>query len=73
VLGVTGPGERRIVALDPGTQLVLNGSTSLTFDRGDARFSSLAPGEALFRVRHDSAHPFTLAPNSPGRSAFTSR
>lgn len=57
---VTGPGERRIVTLDPATQVVLNGSTRMTFDRRNARFAALEEGEALFRVRHDSANPFIL-------------
>lgn len=57
---VTGPGERRIVTLDPATQVLLNGSTRMTFDRKDARLAGLTQGEALFRVRHDSAHPFVL-------------
>ncbi|MBC3941097.1 FecR domain-containing protein [Sphingomonas albertensis] len=57
---VTGPGERRTVALDPGTQVVMNGSTRMTFDSKDARFAELAQGEALFRIRHDSVHPFVL-------------
>ncbi len=57
---VTGPGERRTVTLDPGTQVVLNGSTRMIFDSNDARFAELAQGEALFRIRHDSVHPFVL-------------
>jgi transmembrane sensor len=56
----TGAGERRTVTLDPATQVVLNGSTRMTFDRENPRFAELTEGEALFRVRHDSANPFTL-------------
>lgn len=56
----TRAGERHMVALDPATQVILNGSTRMTFDRNDARFASLAEGEALFRVRHDDANPFRL-------------
>lgn len=56
----TRPGERRVVQLDPGTRVTLNGATSMTFDRANPRFASLAKGEALFQVRHDSANPFTL-------------
>lgn len=56
----TEPGERRIVTLDSATQVVLNGSTRMTFDRRNARFAALAEGEALFRIRHDSADPFIL-------------
>lgn len=57
---VTRAGERHIVTLDPATQVILNGSTRMTFDRKDPRFASLAEGEALFRVRHDNANPFRL-------------
>jgi len=57
---VTGPGEHQIVTLDPGTQVTLNGSTRMTFDHKNPRFASLAAGEALFKVRHDSARPFKL-------------
>ncbi|MCI4589462.1 FecR domain-containing protein [Sphingobium sp. BYY-5] len=56
----TGPGQREIVSLDAGTQVMLNGSTRMTFDRKDTRFASLAAGEALFHVQHDSARPFRL-------------
>ncbi|MGH6615386.1 FecR family protein [Sphingomonas sp.] len=57
---VTGPGQRQIVTLEAGTQVTLNGSTRMTFDRKDPRFASLAAGEALFQVQHDSAKPFAL-------------
>lgn len=56
----TRPGERRVIQLDPATQVTLNGATRMTFDRKDPRFASLARGEALFQVRHDSAKPFRL-------------
>jgi transmembrane sensor len=32
----------------------------MTFDRKNPRFASLTSGEALFRVHHDDARPFTL-------------
>ena len=56
----TGPGQRQTVALDATTEVMLNGSTQMTFDRNNPRFASLASGEALFRVHHDNARPFTL-------------
>jgi transmembrane sensor len=56
----TGPGQRQMVTLDATTRILLNGSTRMTFDRSNPRFASLSYGEALFRVRHDSANPFTL-------------
>lgn len=56
----TRAGETRIVTLDAGTRIILNGATRMTFDRKDARFAALAGGEALFHVRHDAANPFRL-------------
>jgi transmembrane sensor len=56
----TRPGERKMVQLDPGTRITLNGATRMTFDRNNPRFASLAKGEALFEVRHDSTNPFRL-------------
>ena len=55
----TGPGQRQMIALDAATQVTLNGSTRMTFDRKNPRFASLTSGEALFRVHHE-AKPFTL-------------
>jgi transmembrane sensor len=57
---LTGPGQRQTVALDDATQVILNGSTKITFDRKNPRYASLASGEALFLVHHDDARPFTL-------------
>lgn len=54
------PGEIRVVTLDAGTRVTLNGDSRMTFDRKDARFAALASGEALFEVRHDPARPFRL-------------
>jgi transmembrane sensor len=56
----TQPGERQTVTLDSTTQVILNGATRMTFDRHDPRFAALESGEALFHVRHDDTHPFTL-------------
>jgi len=56
----TGPGQHQTIALDATTEVMLNGSTRMTFDRKNPRVASLAAGEALFRVHHDSAKPFTL-------------
>ncbi|SFG04374.1 FecR family protein [Novosphingobium sp. CF614] len=53
-------GQQRVVTLDAQTRVVLNGATTMRFDRNDPRFASLVEGEALFHVRHDEAHPFTL-------------
>lgn len=56
----TGPGQRRTISLEAGTQVTLNGATRMRFDRKDRRFASLEAGEALFQVQHDGARPFTL-------------
>lgn len=56
----TRAGETKVVTLDAGTWIMLNGATRLTFDRKDARFAKLSSGEALFHVRHDAANPFRL-------------
>jgi transmembrane sensor len=57
---VTGPGQHQIVSLDDTDEVTLNGSTRMTFDHRDPRFAALASGEALFRIRHDTARPFHL-------------
>lgn len=56
----TAAGQSRIVTLDPTTLVTLNGATRMRFERGNPRFASLVAGEALFDIRHDSSHPFTL-------------
>jgi transmembrane sensor len=56
----TGAGQMQTVTLDPETRVVMNGGTTMQFDRNDPRFASLVSGEALFHVRHDEAQPFTL-------------
>lgn len=57
---ITAPGENRTIQLDAGTQITLNGDTRMVFDHKDARFARLDHGEALFAVKHDAQHPFTL-------------
>ncbi len=56
----TRPGETRVIALDDGTTVELNGCTTMRFDRKDARFAALDTGEAAFTVRHDVANPFRV-------------
>lgn len=57
----TAPGERRSVTLQDGSRIALNGGTSITLDRKDARYAVLHRGEALFDVIHDEAAPFRVA------------
>lgn len=56
----TEPGQRRTVRLAGGTSIDLSGATRLRLDRSDPRFASLEAGEALFTIRHEAAHPFTV-------------
>jgi transmembrane sensor len=56
----TAGGEQRTVALDAQTRVIMNGATTMQFDRNDPRFASLVEGEALFHIRHDETRPFTL-------------
>ena len=57
----TAPGETRVVALNDGTRIELNGDTRLRLDRNDTRFAALDAGEAAFTVRHDAANPFRVS------------
>jgi transmembrane sensor len=57
---VTALGETRLVQLEPGTEVAINGGTRIILDRKDPRFVSLAEGQALFRVEHDAARPFVV-------------
>lgn len=59
----TAPGETKVVALETGTKVTLNGGTTLVLDRKNPRFAELASGEALFEVRHDPARPFRVLVN----------
>lgn len=56
----TALGQSRTVRLANGTIIDLNGGTRLVLDRENPRFASLETGEAIFRVNHDAASPFTL-------------
>lgn len=57
----TAPRQHRTVALEDGTRIVMNGGTKIGLSKdGSAREVTLAQGEALFYVRHDSAHAFSV-------------
>lgn len=56
----TGAGQRRMVMLDDGTRIELNGNSRLGLRRGDTRFASLDRGEATFTVVHDPTAPFEV-------------
>jgi transmembrane sensor len=53
-------GEHRVIALADGTQIALNGSSSVTLDHKNMRFAQLDAGEALFSVKHDAAKSFVV-------------
>ncbi len=57
----TRAGEHRTVTLSDATAVEMSGATRLVLDRRDTRVARLEAGEAVFHVRHDGAHPFTLS------------
>ena len=56
----TGPGEMRDITLADGTQIAVNGNSRITYDSDTPRMVTLAAGEALFEVEHDTANPFVV-------------
>lgn len=56
----TRPGETRLIALDDGTRIEMNGNTRLRLDRLNPRIAALDRGEAAFTVRHDASDPFRV-------------
>ena len=56
----TAPGARRVIELEPGTSVTLNGGTRITLDRKDRRYAALERDQALFDVRHDPDRPFRV-------------
>lgn len=56
----TAAGESRTIALADGSEIMLNGGSRITLDRGDPRIARLERGEALFAVAHDPSDPFTV-------------
>jgi transmembrane sensor len=56
-------GGRETLTLPDGSHIELNTDTIVRVDadvRGDGRTVELVRGEAFFRVKHDSAHPFVV-------------
>lgn len=60
----TGAGERRMIALEDGTRIHLNGATRIIIDGEERRQLKLERGEALFAVVHDPANPFRVEAGS---------
>jgi transmembrane sensor len=56
----TAPGQHRLVRLEDGTQIALNGGSRLVLNRTNGRTARLEQGEAMFSVVHDEARPFTV-------------
>ena len=57
---VTEPGETRAVALEAGSDLLLNGGTEVLLDQSRPREVRLVRGEARFIVAHDATRPFRV-------------
>jgi transmembrane sensor len=53
-------GETRSISLADGSEILLNGSTSISLDRNDSRLVEIARGEARFTVTHNDSDPFTV-------------
>jgi len=56
----TAPGEHRVIHLQDGTQIALNGGSRLILDKSNGRTARLEQGEAMFSVVHDETRPFTV-------------
>lgn len=56
----TGPSEHRLVHLQDGTEIALNGGSRLVLDKQNGRTARLEQGEAMFSVVHDETRPFTV-------------
>lgn len=56
----TKAGETRQIALDEGSRVEVAGGSRLILDRKNPRAVTLEHGDALFHVRHDAEHPFTV-------------
>jgi len=56
----TAPGKHRVITLQDGTQIALNGGSRLVLDKSNGRTARLEQGEAMFSVVHDETRPFTV-------------
>jgi transmembrane sensor len=59
----TAPGQHRLIHLQDGTEIALNGDTRLVLDASNGRTARLERGEAMFNVVHDETRPFTVDAN----------
>ncbi len=61
----TAIGGHQTIALGDGSSVELNTDSSARVEaKGDARRVTLLRGEAYFDIRHDAAHPFSVAANN---------
>ncbi|HSZ74169.1 MAG TPA: FecR domain-containing protein [Rhizomicrobium sp.] len=61
----TAIGGHRMIALGDGSSIELNTDSSARVEaKGGARRVTLLRGEAYFEIRHDAAHPFSVAANN---------
>jgi transmembrane sensor len=56
----TAVGERKILDLSDGSQVVLGAASALRVSFTSGRRETYLQGQALFRVRHDPSHPFIV-------------
>ena len=56
----TAAGEVRRVPLADGSAIMLAGGSRIMLDHADPRRAVMERGEALFQVRHDDRHPFSI-------------
>ncbi len=59
----TPAGSARTIALADGSSVELGGGSRLSVTGSGTRVAMLERGEAVFHVRHDSSHPFTVKVN----------
>lgn len=56
----TAPGQHRLIHLEDGSEIALNGGSRLVLDKQNGRTARLEQGEAMFSVVHDETRPFTV-------------
>lgn len=57
----TRPGETRMIAIEDGSRISINGGSAIVLNHGDQRVATLERGQALFHVVHNEKAPFRVA------------
>ncbi|BAK65120.1 putative anti-sigma factor [Sphingobium sp. SYK-6] len=57
----TAPGQMEVVSLEDGSNIVVNGGSSVLLSHADPRRATVERGQALFTVRHSDEAPFRVA------------